>query len=272
MTVRDLYTAITITLLERGGFSLGLVTDTQFLSYYTEVMLDFFDQTEIVKTLVVLIQQFGVEDYMTPNYMGSAEHVISRGQSLFQSSESDIANAGREWRSQVKQPRAWRQDKGNMRKVSVFPLPSISGNEVGITGGVPLFGTISAVLNQNDINIQCSGQLLGTIGSEQGAVALIPSGPFFGTIATLKCSKSNLSVIGPASLFNTNPGLDTLIEWIPDSFALYIGYGILAKIFSMDGECKDEIRRRYCRARYEEGIAIGQTIMAEAMEQQEAFA
>jgi hypothetical protein len=248
------------------------VTDAQFLSYYAEVMLDFLQQSGIIKTLTVVIQKFGIEEYGTPNSFGGPDHVISRGQSLFQSSESDMANASREWRSQVKQPRAWRQDKGNMRRISVFPLPSLSGNEVAVTGGVGMFGTIAAVPVQTDVNITSLGLMYGTISSDQGPVALIPSGLFFGTIAAMRCSKSNITAIGDASLFNTNPGLDTQIEWLPPSFALYVGYGILAKIFSMEGECKDDTRARYARARYDEGIALGQTIMAEAMAEEEAYA
>ena len=87
----------------------------------------------------------------------------------------------------------------------------------------------------------------------------------YGTIADMVTTKSNLTLIGPASLFDNSPELDSVIELLPDTFAIYIGYGVLAKVFSLDGELKDEIRRRYCQARCDEGLALGQAVMEEEM-------
>lgn len=267
MNVLDIYNSVCSILLERGGLQLGLVTNNQFLSYYTEIMLDFLQQSGLAKTIAVLIQQDGIEEYDLPDLVGEPEHVISQGQSLGRSDESDMANASHEWRGRVGYPRTWRQDKGSMKKLSLSPIPALAGNAANVTGGI--LGTLSVVVPGADVDITCDGALFGTIGGDDGPVSVISPVAFFGTIASIQCSKSNIAVIASASLFDTTPDLGSLVEWLQPSFALYIKYGILWKIFSMDGECKDETRGRYCRSRYEEGIALAQTIMTEEMQQED---
>lgn len=55
----------------------------------------------------------------------------------------------------------------------------------------------------------------------------------------------------------------TTVEIVPDSFVPYLKYGILAQIFTQDGECKDMNKAQYCQARYAEGIGLAAAIMGE---------
>lgn len=75
-----------------------------------------------------------------------------------------------------------------------------------------------------------------------------------------------LSLLGtqiPSGTGITGIGSGTTVLYVPDSFICYLKYGILALIFSQDGECKDNAKAQYCQARYAEGIGIAAGIMGE---------
>lgn len=271
MMIQEIYDATCSALLERGGLQLGLITLAQFTSFYSDSLQDFLGRTGLAKTICVIPQQFGIAEYLLPDFMGEPDMVISQGKTLAESSESDIADFDQNWQAKIKTPRLWRQDKMTMKDFSIFPAPLVDGNQPLIgTGGGGFYGTIASVVAGSDINITTSAPLYGTIAAESGAATLIPSGPMFGTIADLETSASNLAIIGTVAEFNESPDLDYPVEWLPDSFALYVGYGVLAKVWSLDGETKDNGRAQYCLSRYDEGIQIGRIVMDEAMLQGES--
>jgi len=74
-----------------------------------------------------------------------------------------------------------------------------------------------------------------------------------------------LTIIGTSGLSNMSPTLSSTVEVIPDTFTAFIKYGILARIFSMDGENKDLGRARMCQFIYDIGVEIGKCIMTEAL-------
>lgn len=49
---------------------------------------------------------------------------------------------------------------------------------------------------------------------------------------------------------------------VPDECAPYVVYGILANMFGKQGRAFDEARRRYCEARYTEGIELTQALLS----------
>lgn len=70
----------------------------------------------------------------------------------------------------------------------------------------------------------------------------------------------NLSMIGPTGLNKITFVLGDVIPVIPDSFCFYLAYGILARIFSTDGEAKDIQRAYYCQSRYTEGCSAAAAV------------
>lgn len=48
---------------------------------------------------------------------------------------------------------------------------------------------------------------------------------------------------------------------VPDDWTPYIDWGVLAKMFSKEGEAQDPDRAEYCSSRYEEGIALGRLLV-----------
>lgn len=48
---------------------------------------------------------------------------------------------------------------------------------------------------------------------------------------------------------------------IPDEFAPYLYYGVLADMFGKQGRAFDLPRAQYCEARYQEGVQLGQALL-----------
>lgn len=48
---------------------------------------------------------------------------------------------------------------------------------------------------------------------------------------------------------------------IPDEFAPYLYYGVLADMFAKQGRAFDPARRDYCEARFQEGVALAQALL-----------
>ncbi len=269
MIVRDIYDRVTSDLLERGGFRLGIVTDAEFLSHYSDTANDFLQQSQIARHITCQPLQYGIDRYDLPGWMNTGDDLLIDEATIRGSSESDIADFNQRWRNQLGPVRAWGQDKMRMSTVRLFPAPAKDGPQVTMAGASVLQGVIGSVVD-GDISVTATAAMLGTIGGESGSVAIMFAGPMLGIIGDIRSSKGNIAVLGKASLFEREVTLDSPIELLLDTFAVYLIYGILAKIFGTDGETKDELRRDYCRARYDEGVMLAQAIMNEDMQEEAA--
>jgi hypothetical protein len=155
-----------------------------------------------------------------------------------------------------------------MKTLSLSPAPAAAGGQVTVSGP-QRYGVISSV-TAGELDFTSNNGGLGAIADENGAVSLIVNSPGFGTISSMVSGISNIAVVAAREAYEYTPTLDDAVELLPDTLAIYIGYRIMAKIFSMDGECKDDLRRRYCQARYDEGLSLAQAIAEEEMEEQDA--
>ena len=90
-----------------------------------------------------------------------------------------------------------------------------------------------------------------------------PPQPPYGVWGTFGPGNRNLEMVGPTLPSQETWGIGDTINGIPDSFTCYLAYGILEKIFTNNSETKDAQRASYCHARYEEGIALGKSIILE---------
>lgn len=158
----------------------------------------------------------------------------------------------------------------DQKSFEVIPAPQLGGNEVFEFSGLGGYGTISAVTAVDfGITLDPASSGYGTIAADSGAVALETSNIGFGVISDLVESHTNLMVIASAGTSIPNVAMTDSVENLPDSFTHYIKYGILGKLFSTDGELKDNQRAMYCNARYLEGVNLGRTIMGEIVQQGE---
>ena len=73
----------------------------------------------------------------------------------------------------------------------------------------------------------------------------------------------NLALVGTYGTTKTSFSLADTIPNVPDSFTAYLGYGVMAKIFSTDGEAKDMQRAAYCSARFQEGVSLARAMLGQ---------
>lgn len=90
-------------------------------------------------------------------------------------------------------------------------------------------------------------------------------GPLFGHYGDFFPTEHNLTIVGPAAPSKNVWALIDTLDGIPASFSQYLVYGILEQAFSQEGETRDVQRAAYCHARWEEGLALAQTICVEEL-------
>lgn len=69
-------------------------------------------------------------------------------------------------------------------------------------------------------------------------------------------SERNLTIVGPSLPSKTAWAIGDTLDGIPDSFGIYLGYGVLEQIFNSESELRDVQRALYCHTRYNEGIQV----------------
>lgn len=73
----------------------------------------------------------------------------------------------------------------------------------------------------------------------------------------------NLTMVGSTGLDSITFSLGQIIPVVPDDACFYLAYGILARLWSQDGENKDLQRSYYALARYNEGVSALSAISGE---------
>jgi hypothetical protein len=92
-----------------------------------------------------------------------------------------------------------------------------------------------------------------------------PPQPPFGTFGSFQPGDRDLTFVGPILASKEVWSIGDTLDTIPDTFTVYLAYGILSRIFSSDGELKDMSRANYCSTRYQEGVKLAKIILLEMM-------
>lgn len=262
-TVNDVYTEVCDVLLEPlpVGLSLGLLTVSQFLDYFSQVIQEWCQRTGLVKQLVPMVASTSVGQYAVPGYAMQVQEVFYNGNYLYFESAFDFDSMRISWRSDVGTPRFWYEDRQPQKKLSLYPKPALTG--VPVTATAPFYGTLSATAG---LGWTASAPFYGTISAISGSPYWGVSAPLYGTLAALQMAgagTANILAVATAKPNKIAWSLTDEILDVPDSFRQYLKYGILQRIFDQDGETRDVLRARYCGARFEEGINLAKVIADE---------
>lgn len=264
MIVDDVYQEVCNVLLEDDGLELGILTEAEFLSLFTNVIQDWCQSTSLIKRIVNIPIVAGTSQYTMPDYAMQVQEAFFNEQYINRESANSLDHLRRDWKSESSATvQDWHEDRLPTKGVQVRPKPSLAGYSVAVT--TAFYGTISATSGAVNFNFLAPAGLYGTIAGYSGAVYLEPAGPIFGTLASITPSNKNLKVIATAKPFRKTWALTDYIECVPDSFSHYLKYGVLVAIFSADGEMKDNLRARYCQARWEEGIGLASAVSQEGI-------
>lgn len=266
MTVNDVYTEVCDALAEPlpTGLSLGILTVNQFLDEFAEVIDDFCQKAGLVRKLFSIAVSSGVASYTVPDQAMHVQEVFYKDRYLYRSTGMGLDDLSFEWKNLAGAPVRWHEDRLAVKTLEVSPTPDTTGYTVGTS--TDFYGTISSTATADDDFDFTSTDFYGTIGDFAGAVYLEVTSPMYGIIGNLVPSTGNLTLIATTRPPKIAWVLADPIEVVPDEFAAYLKYGVLAKVFSMDSETKDALRARYCGARYQEGIALAKAVSTEVME------
>ncbi len=144
------------------------------------------------------------------------------------------------------------------------PTPSVTGTVVE-TDTTGWFGTFSTSTT-NVVSFECDGStgIYGTIGGcDSGDVFIDCPGGMFGIPGDVQVSTGNLMASTLNDQYYSIDSLEQYIDVIPNSFEFFILAGILARLYSMDGEMKNPEMAKYWTARYKEGINMVRAISGE---------
>lgn len=249
-----------------GGPQLGIITQDELLGMYQVVFTDLLQQCGLIKRPYAFVQRFGIPTYVMPNSANDIEEVFSDQIALFQTDGFDLDRTNPTWQEDVGTPASWHEDRMDMKQFALEPAPELTGTDVYESSGLGGYGVISAIAN-GTISLTATNDGYGTIGAESGPMALLASGAGFGVPSSIIPVEGNILVIAKAGSHETPVWMTSLMESLPDSFQHYLKYGILAKLFSTDGELKDNQRAIYCNARYLEGVNIAKAITGEMIDQ-----
>lgn len=258
------YDHVCTVLMERGGFKLGLVTDAQFLDYFSQVMQDFVSLTGMAIGFQAVQQLAGVAEYDKPGAIENVLSVYASHQVLHPTDHRGLGGIRTlSSKEETGEPSSFARDQQGWRTFRVAPAPDFNGSSVDTVGGDPMYGVISnTTAGAIDIDVHLGAPWYGVpAGWDEGDVAWEPDGLGLGVFSDLCYTADNLTVFGTLNPTNWSPDLDTLIGLLHPAFYHYIAYGILAKIFMTDGELKDDLRAKFCRSKYDEGVSLGRSIL-----------
>ena len=284
------------------GLSLGIVTEQDFLNLLQVTLLDFVNRTSLVWQVFTTTINFNQSQYLFPENMNEPKVAFVGGQYIDKMQLLDLDEYQYDWRNQYGVPQFWHLDGLPPKTLEVAVNPNYNGASYAIpvgpsatppfgitnlfngaaqgqyTGTVTVTGTAVAWISgaQFDtnwaasyypapsINLNGSPYPIGTVTSSTAMSLLVPPGDGTYLYTVNIGNDGNLSIVGTTGLSSITLTLGEVIPVIPDAFAsVYLAYGVLARIFSNDSECKDLQRAAYCQSRYQEGCQLATAVSGE---------
>lgn len=158
---------------------------------------------------------------------------------------------------------------------SVYPVPELNPEVIQVYVNAQLVGQTDLFFPANLTYSVDTGATIQQWHEDQLGIQkfeLLPIPNFTGTAGgfpaygTFGVGARNVTIVVSSLASKETWGAGDTLDTIPDTFTPYLVYGVLEKIFSMDGESKDEQRALYCRSRYEEGITLAKAVFIDLME------
>ena len=236
VTVQTVYRTFCYDVCEDSGLQLGIITLQQFFDTLNLVILDFLKRSELLQRIFTQTVQSGVTAYYIPDDIITVESVWLAGRWLPVSTQSELNNTIRNWRTIPAIPRFYYLDGLPLKSIGLAPYPNYNGAYIiGPNEPDPPHGIY------DDFSATCQ------VGASQ--VYLNP------------VQHRGLTVVGTQKA-NTQVALLTdPIPLVPDPFCLTaLPFGVGERVFSADNELKDMQKAQFCGKMYEESIALAKAI------------
>ena len=125
--VSTLYNDVTNVVLENGAFStLGIMLDSDFYNYLTDVYQDFLSNTGCIKQLFNISIVGGTAIYTEPDTAMEVQMASANNIWLYRSSGWYLDNYSSTWSTVTGVPERWREDGMAAKQIQIEPTPSVS--------------------------------------------------------------------------------------------------------------------------------------------------
>ena len=260
-TVNDIYLAVCDTILEPGGVSLGILSLDDFLSLYSDTLSEWCQQTGLTKHFFALQSQSGQSDYVFPGEALDFQQVYYNGKPLKLDPSLNLEFLVTGWQNRTGTPTSWHVDRVDPKTVSLYPSPTVTGTSMYTGSG--FYGTLGAPdASPNPGGTAFYGTIAGTTDSD----TLASTNAFYGTLANISTSTANILLLATVEPPKDTPELTDTVDCVPATFMQYLVYGVLARVYSQDGELKSVTQQRYCQARWTEGLNLAKSIAQETQD------
>ncbi len=284
------------------GLSLGIVTLADFLDLFSQTLEDFVNRTGLVWSIFTQQVTGGTSQYLYPENLNSPKLAFLGGIYIEHSTLADLDDWSYSWQNSTGTPEYWHLDGLQPKTFElavtpdyagagyVIPVDPLAQPPFGIsglfngatigrsTGTVSTVGTavtwVSGSLFDTNwanyyppLNITIGGTVyqVASVTDSQHLVITLSAGSQTAAFSLAVSNDANVTVVGTTGLRAITYALGDLIPVVPDSACFYLSYGVLARIFSTDGEAKDMQRSYYCLSRYNEGINALSAISGEML-------
>jgi len=280
------------------GLTLGILTLQDFFNLFAVVLEEFLNRTGLVWNIYTQQLILNQGQYLAPPDIDEIKCAFIGGQWIDHQTLFELDQWQYAWRTTLDAPEYWHEDGLPPKTIEVAANPSYTGAGYVIpTGPEPeppygvygLFngatvgqytGTVNTTstavtwvsgalfdVNWNNYYPPVSMVIAGTaypiqsVTDNQDIILALPAATLTAAPFTVSIGNDgNLTLLGTTGLISITFTLDQLVPVCPDSFCPALSYGILARVFSTDGEAKDLQRAAYCAARFIEFINAGAAI------------
>lgn len=268
ISVRDIYDQVCDGILEPGGLTGDVLSDSDFITLLNQTISDFmglglYGRWSIIQTMM------GVRKYTDLNPVIIQKQVMVDESAITMNSGFYWDKSDAAWQNQpTGNPQEWRQDQLSPNQFEIRPAPSWTGQEIEFPG-IGYYGTLSQTSNVNGLNINYDPEnplMYGTISEcDYGELYVDFSAPMLGVISTINYAPTNLACYNLQSQYPQIESLDDFIPFISEIFIPYVKIDILRRISSNNSETKSTQIFKYYSARTDEGISLIKTIAEERL-------
>ena len=269
ISVRALYNDVCNALLEPGGLTGLIVSDDMFIRLLNDSLRNIFQASNCFLKIDNIPTAMGVRIYDQEYYLNQVIAALVDENNVYQGSGHYWDNSDYRWQQQgTGVPQEYRTDQLQENQIEIRPAPQWSGYHTTFAES-GMYGTLSETSSANTYDIDydpASSGMYGTISkTDLGSVYVEYTKPMYGVIASIEESTLNITQI---STYTLNFEIESLDDYIPDppgSFKGYVKCAVLAAIYSMDGESKNDTLSKYYKTRLDELFRILRSVSGEVL-------
>jgi len=268
ISVRSVYNDVCNSILEPGGLTGEVLTDAEFLRILNDSLRNIFESSACFLKIIAIPESLGVRLYDYNYLVNQICVALSDEYNIHEGAGNYWDNSDYRWQQAGPgTPQEWRTDQLDGDQLEIRPAPAWNGYEVEYTE--PFYGTFSESASPVTFDIDydpTSSGMYGTISkTDLGSVYVEFTAPMYGTVANITENTLNISLLSSYTLENEIETLDEYIPDLPDMFEPYVKFAVLASVYAIDGETKNETLTKYYKKRTDELFGILRSVSGEIL-------